>query len=95
MYKIFNFCIFLLQIIFDHNNDHIFSGMILAVTLVCNSFLFASAIGENVGLSLNALARLEQRAQRRPSVLEAMREQAAKAAPAKHQPEASHDRGSR
>ena len=55
---------------------------------------FASAIGENVGLSLNALARLEQRAQRRPSVLEAMREQAAKAAPAKHQPEASHDRGS-
>ncbi|KAI4450427.1 hypothetical protein C823_004960 [Eubacterium plexicaudatum ASF492] len=56
---------------------------------------FASAIGENVGLSLNALARLEQRAQRRPSVLEAMREQAAKAAPAKHQPEASHDRGSR
>lgn len=56
---------------------------------------FASAIGENVGLSLNALARLEQRAQRRPSVLEAMREQAAKATPAKHQPEASHDRGSR
>lgn len=56
---------------------------------------FASAIGENVGLSLNALARLEQRAQRRPSVLEAMREQAAKAAPVKNRPEASHGKGSR
>lgn len=56
---------------------------------------FASAIGENVGLSLNALARLEQRAERRPSVLAAMREQAAKAAPIKNQPEPSHDKGSR
>ena len=56
---------------------------------------FASAIGENVGLSLNALARLEQRAQRRPSVLEAMREQAAKAAPVKNRPEASYGKGSR
>lgn len=56
---------------------------------------FASAIGENVELSLNALARLEQRAERRPSVLAAMREQAAKAAPIKNQPEPSHDKGSR
>lgn len=56
---------------------------------------FASAIGENVELSLNTLTRLEQRAQHRPSVLAAMREQAAKAAPAKDQPEPSHDKGSR
>lgn len=56
---------------------------------------FASAISENVGLSLNALARLEQRAERRPSVLGAMREQAAKLEPAKEQPAPSHDKGSR
>ncbi len=56
---------------------------------------FASAIGENAGLSLNVLARLEQRAECRPSVLAVMREQAAKAAPIKNQPEPSHDKGSR
>lgn len=56
---------------------------------------FASAIGENVGISLNALARLEQRAERRPSVLGAMRERAAKLEPARNQPATSHDKGSR
>ena len=45
--------------------------------------------------AITALEGLERQAQRRPSVLAAMREQAAKAAPAKNQPEASYDRGSR
>ena len=45
--------------------------------------------------AFNALEGLERSAERRPSVLKAMREQTAKAAPAKDQPEAAHDRGSR
>ena len=53
------------------------------------------ALMKKLDMNEKGFARLEQRAQRRPSVLEAMREQAAKAAPAKHQPEASHDGGSR
>ena len=43
----------------------------------------AHAVGGNAGHALDALARLEQRAGQRPSVLDAMKEQAAKAEPAK------------
>ena len=49
----------------------------------------------NAEWALNTLARLEQTAERRPSVLEAMREQAAKTEPAKKQPAPSHDKESR
>ena len=45
--------------------------------------------------ALNTLARLERTTERRPSVLEAMREQAAKTEPAKKQPAPSHDKESR
>lgn len=45
--------------------------------------------------SLYTLARLEQTAERRPSVLKAMREQAAKTESAKKQPVPSHDKESR
>lgn len=43
-----------------------------------------SSINRNAEWALNTLARLEQTAERRPSVLEAMREQAAKTEPAKN-----------
>ena len=56
---------------------------------------FAAAVSRGAERSVSALARLERAAERRPSVLKAMREQAAKAAPVKSQPEVSHDRGSR
>lgn len=52
-------------------------------------------IKKNTEKAIAALEGLEQQAQRRPSVLAAMREQAAKAAPIKNQPEPSHDKGSR
>lgn len=45
--------------------------------------------------SLYTLARLEQTAERRPSVLKAMREQAAKTEPAKKQPVPARDKESR
>ena len=45
--------------------------------------------------SLNTLAWLGQTAERRPSVLKAMREQAANTEPAKKQPAPSHDKDSR
>jgi len=54
-----------------------------------------SSINRNAEWALNTLARLEQTAERRPSVLEAMREQAAKTEPAKKQPAPSHDKESR
>ena len=54
-----------------------------------------SSINRNAEWALNTLARLEQTAERRPSVLEAMREQAAKTEPAKKQPASSHDKESR
>lgn len=50
---------------------------------------------KNTEKAMAALEKLEQQTQRRPSVLAAMREKAAKAAPIKNQPEPSHDRGSR
>lgn len=50
---------------------------------------------KNTEKAMAALEKLEQQTQRRPSVLAAMREQVAKAAPIKNQPEPSHDRGSR
>lgn len=53
------------------------------------------ALKKNAEKAMAALEKLEQAAERRPSVLAAMREQAAKAAPIKNQPEPSHDRGSR
>ena len=53
------------------------------------------SINRNAEWALNTLARLEQTAERRPSVLEAMREQAAKTEPAKKQPAPSHDKESR
>lgn len=45
--------------------------------------------------AMDALDKLEQKAQRRPSVLKAMREQAAKTEPAKKQPAPSRDKESR
>ena len=54
-----------------------------------------SSINRNAEWALNTLARLEQTAERRHSVLEAMREQAAKTEPAKKQPASSHDKESR
>ena len=53
------------------------------------------AMKKNAEKAIAVLEGLEQAAERRPSVLAAMREQAAKAAPIKNQPEPSHDRGSR
>lgn len=54
-----------------------------------------ASISRSAERSLNTLARLEQTAERRPSVLKAMREQAAKTEPAKKQPAPSHDKESR
>lgn len=54
-----------------------------------------ASISRGAERSLNTLARLEQTAERRPSVLKAMREQAAKTEPAKKQPVPSHDKESR
>lgn len=54
-----------------------------------------SSINRNAEWALNTLARLEQTAERHPSVLEAMREQAAKTEPAKKPPAPSHDKESR
>lgn len=54
-----------------------------------------STINRNAEWALNTLARLEQTTERRPSVLEAMREQVAKTEPAKKQPAPSHDKESR
>ena len=54
-----------------------------------------SSINRNAEWALNTLARLERTTERRPSVLEAMREQAAKTEPAKKQPASSHDKESR
>ena len=54
-----------------------------------------SSINRNAEWALNTLARLEQTTERRPSVLEAMREQVAKTEPAKKQPAPSHDKESR
>ena len=54
-----------------------------------------SSINRNAEWALNTLVRLEQTAERRPSVLEAMREQAEKTEPAKKQPAPSHDKESR
>lgn len=54
-----------------------------------------SSVKHGAERSLNTLARLEQTAERRPSVLKAMREQAAKTEPAKKQPAPSHDKDSR
>lgn len=53
------------------------------------------ALKKNAEKAMVALEKLEQAAEHRPSVLAAMREQAAKAAPIKNQPEPSHDRSSR
>lgn len=53
------------------------------------------AMKKNAEKAMAALEKLEQAAERRPSVLEAMREQAAKLDPAKNQPAPSHDKGSR
>ena len=54
-----------------------------------------SSISRSAERALNTLARLEQTAERRPSVLKAMREQAAKTEPAKKQPAPSRDKESR
>ncbi len=56
---------------------------------------FASAVSRKAELSLDALARLEQAAERRLSVLAAMKEQAANTGPAKERQEPSRDKGSR
>ena len=53
------------------------------------------AMKKNAEKAMAALEKLEQAAERRPSVLESMREQAAKLEPAKNQPAPSHDKGSR
>lgn len=53
------------------------------------------AMKKNAEKAMAALKKLEQAAERRPSVLESMREQAAKLEPAKNQPAPSHDKGSR
>lgn len=53
------------------------------------------ALKKNAEKAMAALEKLEQQTQRRPSVLAAMREQAAKLEPAKDQPTPSHDKGSR
>ena len=52
-------------------------------------------MGEGAVKAMEALARLEQAAGRRPSVLQAMKEQAAKTEPAKERQTPSKDRGSR
>lgn len=57
--------------------------------------VFAAAVSRRAGQAVDALARLERAAGRRPSVLEAMREQTAKTEPEKKQPAPSHDKGSR
>lgn len=54
-----------------------------------------ASISRGAKRSLNTLARLEQAAERRPSVLKAMREQAAKTELAKKQPAPSRDKESR
>lgn len=54
-----------------------------------------SSISRSAERALNTLARLEQTAERRPSVLKAMREQATKTEPAKKQSAPSHDKDSR
>ena len=59
------------------------------------SYTAISSINRNAEWALNTLARLEQTTERRPSVLEAMREQVAKTEPAKKQPAPSHDKESR
>lgn len=56
---------------------------------------FLSAVEKGAGRSLDSLARLEQAARRRPSVLKAMREQAAKTEKELPVPAPSHDKGSR
>lgn len=56
---------------------------------------FIASISRSAERSLNTLARLEQTAERRPSVLKAMREQATKTESAKKQPVPSHDKESR
>ncbi|HBF2106320.1 TPA: hypothetical protein KN012_001090 [Clostridioides difficile] len=56
---------------------------------------FIASISRSAERSLNTLARLEQTAERRPSVLKAMREQATKTESAKKQPLPSHDKESR
>ncbi len=53
------------------------------------------AMKKNAEKAMAALEKLEQAAEHRPSVLESMREQAAKLEPAKNQPAPSHDKGSR
>ena len=53
------------------------------------------AMKKNAEKAMAALEKLEQAAERRPSVLESMREQAAKLEPVKNQPVPSHDKGSR
>lgn len=53
------------------------------------------AMKKNAEKAAAALEKLEQAAVRRPSVLEAMREQAAKLEPAKNQTAPSHDKDSR
>ena len=56
---------------------------------------FLSAVEKGAGHSLDSLARLEQAAQRRPSVLKTMKEQAAKAEKERSVPAPSRDKGSR
>lgn len=56
---------------------------------------FAAAVSRGAERSMGALARLERAAERRPSVLKAMKEQAAKAEPERKQPAPSQGRGSR
>lgn len=52
-------------------------------------------IKKNAEKAMAALEKLEQAAERRPSVLKTMREQVAKLEPAKNQPTPSHDKGGR
>lgn len=56
---------------------------------------FLSAVEKGAGRSLDSLARLEQAAQRRPSVLKTMKEQAAKTEKERSVPAPSRDKGSR
>ena len=59
------------------------------------SHAYMQTVKKSVEKALDALDRLEQTAERRPSVLKAMREQAAKTEPVKKQPAPSHDKDSR
>ena len=52
-------------------------------------------IKKNAEKAMAALEKLEQAAERRPSVLKTMREQVAKLEPEKNQPTPSHDKGGR